>query len=158
MLYLYILYSLAVLDDLVSHVILQLLYMCFMFVCAAGTVWQVCRGTTRRRTSAAQKPTTVCWKSWSSGPSIRSRWPPTLELAWASIAALSQSTLCREVSTHTCTFMIAGSVRCLFTSTEFKLYFIEALCWSCDNSGTLCISCNGVHPVIQPGCVCFVWE
>lgn len=66
-----------------------------------GTVWQGCQGTTRRRTSAAQRPTTVCWKIWSSGHNTRSRWLPTLEPVWASTAALSRSTLCREVSNDT---------------------------------------------------------
>lgn len=74
----------------------------FLFLCVCvGTVWQGCQGTTRRRTSAAQRPTTVCWKIWSSGHNTRSRWLPTLEPVWASTAALSRSTLCREVSKDT---------------------------------------------------------
>lgn len=74
---------------------------CVCVCMCVGTVWQGCQETTRRRTSAAQRPTTVCWKIWSSGRSTRSRWPPTQEQAWVSTAALSLSTHCREVSMHT---------------------------------------------------------
>lgn len=91
-------------------------------LCGVGTVWQVCQGTTRRRTSAAQRPTTACWKIWSSGLSTRSKWLPSLELAWAATAVLSLNTLCREVSKHTLTFMMARCVQCTVIPIEFKWY------------------------------------
>lgn len=64
----------------------------------AGIAWPASRGSTSTRTSPVQRSTTAWWKSWSSGPSMKSRWHPTMEQGWEPSAGLWQSTHCREVS------------------------------------------------------------
>lgn len=63
----------------------------------SGTAWPGCRSGTSSRTSRTPTSTTCCWRTSSSGPITRSRWPPTTAPGWVSTAAKSPSGHCREV-------------------------------------------------------------
>lgn len=64
----------------------------------AGIAWPASQESTSIKTSPVQKSTTAWWKTWSFGPSMKSRWHLTTELGWEPSAGLWQSTHCREVS------------------------------------------------------------
>lgn len=65
--------------------------------CPSGTAWPGCLSGTSSRTSPMPMSTTCCWRTSSSGPTTRSRWPPTTVPGWVSTAAKSPSGHCREV-------------------------------------------------------------
>lgn len=63
----------------------------------AGTAWPGCLSGTSLRTSQMLMSTICCWRTSSSGPTMRSRWPPTTAPGGVSTAAKSPSGPCREV-------------------------------------------------------------
>ena len=67
---------------------------------SSGTAWPGFLSGTSIRTSRMPKSTTCCSRTSSSGPTTRSRWPPTIAPGWASIAAKSPSGRYRGVSGH----------------------------------------------------------
>lgn len=68
------------------------------FLSGAGTAWLACQVSISRETSPAQKWTTAWWQTWLSGRSMKSRWPLTTGLAWASSAGQWPNTPYKEVS------------------------------------------------------------
>lgn len=69
-------------------------------MCFSGTVWLGCQWTTRSRTFPVQMWPTCCWRTSSSGLTMRLRWLHTMGRVWALSAIKSLSGLCREVSSH----------------------------------------------------------